>query len=51
MGIVINMADVTANYVDVRLDRKFIVLETYQNAMFAKDAEKIDHKTVQQEAG
>lgn len=34
LGISTNMADVTARYVDVRLDRKRAVLETYHAAMF-----------------
>ena len=44
LGIGTNMADVTARYVDVRLDRKFVVLEAYHNAMFPKEAEKIAQK-------
>ena len=44
LGIATNMADVTARYVDVRLDRKFIVLEAYHNAMFPQEAEKIVQK-------
>ncbi len=39
-----NMADVTARYVDVRLDRKRTVLETYHNAMFPREAERIAAK-------
>ncbi|MCI8594784.1 MAG: tyrosine-type recombinase/integrase [Oscillospiraceae bacterium] len=34
LGISTNMADVTARYVDVRLERKQIVLEAYHNAVF-----------------
>lgn len=41
LGISTNIADVTARYVDVRLDRKRTVLETYHNAMFPHEAEKI----------
>lgn len=44
LGISTNMADVTARYVDVRLDRKKTVLETYHNAMFPREAEKIAAK-------
>lgn len=38
LGISTNMADVTARYVDVRLDRKKTVLESYHNAMFPREA-------------
>lgn len=44
LGISTNMADVTARYVDVRLDRKQIVLEAYHNTMFPHEAEKIAAK-------
>ncbi len=44
LGISTNMADVTARYVDVRLDRKRTVLEAYHNAMFPREAEKITAK-------
>lgn len=44
LGISTNMADVTARYVDVRLDRKRTVLEAYHNAMFPREAERIAAK-------
>ncbi len=44
LGISTNMADVTARYVDVRLDRKKTVLEAYHNAMFPREAERIAAK-------
>ena len=44
LGISTNMADVTARYVDVRLDRKATVLDAYHNAMFPKEAERIVQK-------
>ncbi len=44
LGISTNMADVTARYVDVRLDRKATVLETYHNALFPKEAARIAQK-------
>lgn len=44
LGISTNMADVTARYVDVRLDRKRTVLEAYHNSMFPREAEKIAAK-------
>lgn len=44
LGISTNMADVTARYVDVRLDRKRTVLEAYHNAMFPREAEQIAAK-------
>lgn len=47
LGIAINMADVTVRYVDVRLDRKFVVLEAYHNAMVPNKAKKIAQRTVQ----
>lgn len=40
LGISTNMADVTARYVDVRLDRKRTVLEAYHTAMFPSSEEK-----------
>ena len=43
-GISTNMADMTARYVDVRLDRKATVLEAYHNALFPKEAERIAQK-------
>lgn len=44
LGISTNMADVTARYVDVRLDRKKTVLEAYHNAMFPREAERLAAK-------
>lgn len=44
LGISTNMADVTARYVDVRLDRKQTVLEAYHNAMFPREAERLKQK-------
>ena len=44
LGISTNMTDVTARYVDVRLERKRTVLEAYHNAMFPREAEKIAAK-------
>lgn len=44
LGISTNMADITARYVDVRLDRKRTVLEAYHNAMFPREAERIAAK-------
>lgn len=44
LGISTNMADVTARYVDVRLERKRTVLEAYHNSMFPREAEKIAAK-------
>ena len=44
LGISTNMADVTARYVDVRLDRKQTVLEAYHNAMFPNETLKIAQK-------
>lgn len=44
LGISTNMADVTARYVDVRLDRKATVLEAYHNTLFPKEAERIAQK-------
>lgn len=44
LGISTNMADVTARYVDVRLDRKQTVLEAYHNAMFPNEALKLAQK-------
>ena len=44
LGISTNMADVTARYVDVRLDRKRTVLEAYHNAMFPREAERLAAK-------
>lgn len=44
LGISTNMADGTARYVDVRLDRKQTVLEAYHNTMFPREAEKIAAK-------
>lgn len=40
LGISTNMADVTARYVDVRLDRKHTVLEAYHSAMFPSNQSK-----------
>lgn len=45
LGISTNMADVTARYVDVRLDRKKTVLEAYHNAMFPREAERLAAKS------
>ena len=44
LGISTNMADVTARYVDVRLDRKATVLEAYHKAMFPREAERLAMK-------
>ena len=44
LGISTNMADVTARYVDVRLDRKKTVLEAYHNAMFPREAKRLAAK-------
>lgn len=44
LGISTNMADVTARYVDVCLERKRTVLEAYHNSMFPHEAEKITAK-------
>lgn len=49
LGISTNMADVTARYVDVRLDRKRTVLEAYHNAMFPREAERLAAKEWQTE--
>ena len=47
LGISTNMADVTACYVDVRLNREATVLDAYHNAMFPKEAERIVQKKEQ----
>lgn len=44
LGISTNMADVTARYVDVRLERKATVLEAYHSARFPKEAKRIAQK-------
>lgn len=46
LGISTNMADVTARYVDVRLDRKRTVLEAYHNEMFPNEAPRIAQKNL-----
>jgi integrase len=46
LGISTNMADVTARYVDVRLDRKRTVLEAYHNAMFPNEALRLAQKNL-----
>ncbi len=46
LGISTNMADVTARYVDVRLDRKRTVLEAYHNEMFPNEALRIAQKNL-----
>ena len=46
LGISTNMADVTARYVDVRLDRKKTVLEAYHNAMFGGGGGELKRKSV-----
>jgi integrase len=44
LGISTNLEAVTAQYVDVRLDRKKTVLDTYHNALHPKQAAKQDAK-------
>lgn len=44
LGISTGIADVTARYVDVRLDRKKAVLNAYHNAMFPLEAERLAAK-------
>lgn len=46
LGISTNMADVTARYVDVRLERKLTVLQAYHNSMFPNEALKIAQKNL-----
>lgn len=46
LGISTNMADITARYVDVRLDRKKAVLTAYHNAIFPREAERIEKKAL-----
>jgi hypothetical protein len=44
LGISTNLEAVTAQYVDVRLDRKKVVLEAYHNTLHSKDATKVTIK-------
>jgi integrase len=37
LGISTNMADITARYVDVRMNRKLTVLDAYHNALYPKE--------------
>jgi len=44
LGISTNLEAVTAQYVDVRLDRKRTVLDTYHNALHPKQTAKQEAK-------
>jgi integrase len=44
LGISTNLEAVTAQYVDVRLDRKKVVLDTYHNALHYKETPKAELK-------
>jgi integrase len=45
LGISTNLEAITARYVDVRLERKSEVLDTYHQAIHAKPDEKIAEKS------
>jgi hypothetical protein len=44
LGISTNLDSVTAQYIDVRVDRKKVVLDVYHNALHPKTIKSIDIK-------
>jgi len=45
LGISTSLDSVTAQYVDVRLDRKRTVLDAYHNAIHPNEKKEVDKKT------
>ena len=47
LGISTNLEAMTAQYVDVRLERKKFVLDAYHNALFPKEDKKENEENLQ----